>query len=585
MKKSALFAIFVVFLFGSAHPDPYPDDYFGSPLGVPLFLSGSFAEMRNNHFHGGLDIKTQGHEGLPVYAAADGWVSRISVAAGGYGNSLYISHPNGYQTVYGHLLRFSEPIASAVRELQEREESFEVQLFPNRDGFPVTKGQQIALSGNTGGSAGPHLHFEVRDERTAEPVNPLLWGFDVTDTIAPRIYRFKVYAVGPTSVVRIRDRVSGGWRTLNPGQDAFIELVRQNGKIVMERVDRIEASGPVAFGVQTHDFHDGSNNLLGQYRIHLDVDGRTLFQSELERFAFDQQRYINAHVDFAERRRSGRWVQRSYVLPGNRLPMYEAENRGILDVLPGTSANLTYRIEDAHGNASGFSFRVDGIESTATAATPPPASYLMHPDESFTLRGSAYTMRAPEGTVYDHVVLDYGTRNAPANSSRPVYSPAIRLHRPDEPVQNAYTLEIRAPELPEHLQSKATLGMLGSNGSVSWAGGSWNGQAVVSNLRTFGEFVVTVDTVGPSIRPLNVQSGSNMSGTGEIRIRIQDDFSGIQSYRGTIDGEWVLFEYDAKFNLLRHRFERDLPRGPHELVLQVEDNKGNMTERRIRFTR
>lgn len=585
MKKSALFAIFVFFLFGSAHPDPYPDDYFSSPLGVPLYLSGSFAEMRNNHFHGGLDIKTQGHEGFPVLAAADGWVSRVSVAAGGYGNALYISHPNGYQTVYGHLQRFSEPLATAIRELQEREESFEVQLFPNREDFPVTKGQQVALSGNTGGSAGPHLHFEVRDERTAEPVNPLLWGFNITDTIAPRIYRFKIYAVSPTSVVRIRDRVTGGWRTLKPGEDAFVELIRRNGSIVMERVDRIEASGPVAFGVQTHDFHDGSNNLLGQYRIHLDVDGRTLFKSELERFAFDQQRYINAHVDYAERRRSGRWVQRSYVLPGNRLSMYETENSGLLEVAPGTTANLTYTIEDAYGNASGFSFRVDGVTPTLEEPPTPPSSYLMHPDEPFTLRGSAYTMRAPEGTVYDHILLDYGTRTAPRNSARPVFSPAIRLHRPVEPVQNAYSLEIRAPELPERLQPKATLGLVGSNGSLSWAGGSWNGQAVESNLRTFGEFVVTVDTTGPSIRPLNIQSGSNMAGVGEIRVRIQDDFSGISTYYGTIDGEWVLFEYDAKYSLLRHRFERSLPRGSHELVLEVEDNKGNVTERKIRFTR
>ena len=585
MKKSALWAIFAFVLFGSAHPDPYPDDYFDSPLGVPLLLSGSFAEMRSNHFHGGLDIKTQGHEGLPVYAAADGWVSRIAVSAGGYGNALYISHPNGYQTVYAHLQRFAEPVASAIRELQEREESFEVQLFPNREDFPVTKGQQIALSGNTGGSAGPHLHFEIRDERTAEPVNPLLWGFDITDTLPPRIYRFKVYAVGPNSVVRLRDRVSGGWRTVGPGQDAFIELVRQNGTITMERVDRIEASGPVAFGVQTHDFHDGSTNLLGQFRIHLDVDGRTLFQSELERFAFDQQRYINAHVDYAERRRSGRWVQRSYVLGGNLLPMYETENSGILEVAPGTSANLTYRIEDAHGNASGFTFRVGGLASDAPPAAVPPSAYLMHPDEPFTLRGTAYTMRAPAGTVYDEVILDYGTGSPPSNNSRPTFSPTVRLHRPDEPVHTAYTLEIMAPELPEHLRDKATLGMLGSKGSLSWAGGSWNGQAVVSSLRTFGEFVVTVDTVGPSIRPLNIQAGSNMAGSGEIRIRIQDDFSGIRSYRGTIDGEWVLFEYDAKFNLLRHRFERDLPRGPYELVLQVTDNKDNVSERRIRFTR
>ena len=284
MWKQAVLAFVALFLFGSANPDPYPDDYFDSPLRIPLLLSGSFAEMRSNHFHGGLDIKTQGHAGYGVHAAAEGWISRIAVASGGYGNALYVSHPNGYMTVYAHLDRFAEPIASYIKALQYEQETFEVQSFPGKDKFPVAKGQQIAWSGNSGSSAGPHLHFEVRDEQTSEPVNPALWGFDITDTTPPRIYRFKVYAKGPDSIIRLRDKVSGGWRTLGPGEDAFIELIRQNGSIVLQRVDRIEASGTVAFGVQTHDFHEGSNNLLGQYRIDLEVDGETLFHSELERF-------------------------------------------------------------------------------------------------------------------------------------------------------------------------------------------------------------------------------------------------------------------------------------------------------------
>ena len=582
MWKQAVLAFVALFLFGSANPDPYPDDYFDSPLRIPLLLSGSFAEMRSNHFHGGLDIKTQGHAGYGVHAAAEGWISRIAVASGGYGNALYVSHPNGYMTVYAHLDRFAEPIASYIKALQYEQETFEVQSFPGKDQFPVAKGQQIAWSGNSGSSAGPHLHFEVRDEQTSEPVNPALWGFDITDTTPPRIYRFKVYAKGPDSIIRLRDKVSGGWRTLGPGEDAFIELIRQNGSIVLQRVDRIEASGTVAFGVQTHDFHEGSNNLLGQYRIDLEVDGETLFHSELERFSFNQTRFLNAHVDYAERRSSGRWVQRSHVLPGNELPIYESRNGGLLDVMEGQSYDLRYIIEDVFGNTSGFSFKLHGIASADPALSDPPEVHIMRHDEPFTWRGSLFTLRTPEGTVYDQITLDPVSVPSPA-SSRPIYSEMVRIHQADEPVHNRYQLTIRADSLPADLREKATLGMVGSRGTLSWAGGEWDGWGVTSRLRSFGDFVVTTDTEPPSIRPLNLSSGKDMSRSGEIRFRIRDDFSGIGHFRGSINGDWVLFEYDAKYALLRHRFDGRLAPGSHEVRLEVSDNKGNVSDVVIPF--
>lgn len=584
MWKQAVLAVLALFLFGSANPDPYPDDYFDSPLGIPLLLSGSFAEMRTNHFHGGLDIKTQGHAGFPVYAAADGWISRIAVAPGGYGNALYVSHPNGYMTVYAHLDRFAEPVASFIKDLQYEQESFAVQSFPDRDRFKVRKGEQIAWSGNSGGSAGPHLHFEVRDERTAEPVNPALWGFDIPDTTPPRIYRFKVYAKEHDSVIRLRDKVSGGWRTVGPGEDAFVELIRQNGGIVMQRVDRIEASGPIAFGVQTHDFHEGSNNLLGQYRIDLTMNGEMLFRSVLERFSFGQTRYLNAHVDYTERRASGRWVQRSHVLPGNELPMYESANRGIVDIQEGQVYGFEYRVEDAFGNHAGFEFDVHGIAAPVSETPVLPPAYFWQHDEPFTWRGSDYTLRAPAGAIYDDIVIDPGSLDAPS-SSKPIYSTRIHIHTPEVPVHKAYQLKVMAPSLPMELRDKATLGMIGSRGTLSWAGGEWDGTGVTSSLRTFGDFVVTVDTQAPSIRPLNISSGKDMSRTGEIRFRIRDDFSGIASYRGTINGEWALFEYDAKYALLRHRFDGSLPRGTHEVTLEVTDNKGNTETLTLPFRR
>ena len=210
--RGFLISFLALLVFGSANPDPYPDTYFDSPLKIPLLLAGSFAEMRTNHFHAGLDIKTHGRAGYRVYAAADGWVSRIVVSPGGYGNALYLSHPNGYMTVYAHLDRFNDKLSEYIKALQYSQESFAVQSFPDRSQFPIAQGEVIAMSGNSGSSAGPHLHFEIRDERTGSPVNPILWGLNIKDNIPPRIYRFKVYPIGEGSQVRLRDSRTGGWR-------------------------------------------------------------------------------------------------------------------------------------------------------------------------------------------------------------------------------------------------------------------------------------------------------------------------------------------------------------------------------------
>jgi len=582
--KGVLIALAALLLFGSANPDPYPDDYFASPLKIPLLLAGSFAEMRNNHFHAGLDIKTQGRAGYRVYAAADGWISRIAVAPNGYGNALYVSHPNGYMTVYAHLDKFSDEIQDYVKDLQYSNESFAVQNFPNRDQFPVKQGQQIALSGNSGGSAGPHLHFEIRDERTGFPVNPMLWGMDVVDNTPPRIYRIKVYPVGAGSTVRLQDSRTGGWRTVSAGEDAFIELTRVGGKIVMQRVSKIEASGQVGFGVQTHDYHEGSNNRLGAFRISLRNGLSTLFQSEMNEFSFDQTRYINAHVDYEERKTSGRWVQLSHVLPGNRLPLYEASNNGILDVHEGRNYDLVYKVSDATGNSASFDFSIHGLAASSVAASNgDEAGSTMHHDRPFSLRRSEFVLRAPAGTIYQDEILTY--EPTPRQVEGAIYSMVHNLHDPIVPVHKGMSIEITPSGLPVELREKALIAYVSPNGSLSSAGGEWNNGAVTTSVRSFGDFAVTVDSDPPSIRGLNISSGKNMSASGEIRLRIRDSFSGINRYRGLIDGEWVLFEYDSKYSLLRHRFESSLSKGNHTLDVYVTDNKNNEAHLSIPFRR
>ncbi len=583
--RSLLLSLVLLVLLGSANLDPYPDNYFRSPLGIPLYLSGGFAEMRSNHFHGGLDIKTQGQTGFRVYSAADGWISRIVISASGYGNALYISHPNGHMTVYGHLDRFRDDIQEYMKGLQYEKESFEVQYFPNRDQFLVLKGEEIALSGNTGGSGGPHLHFEIRDETTGAPVNPLLWGLDVKDLTSPRIFRIKVYALGENSTVRLRDKKTGGWRKIETGETVTIDATLKNGRHVFDRVDQIEAAGSIGFSVQSQDYHDGSTNRLGLYTIRLEDSGSTLFRSTMDQISFDDTRYINAHVDYAERLKSGRWFERSYILPGNKLPIYESTRSGILTVLSGEKHDLKYEVTDAHGNQASLAFSVLGIEQTANivkASARGETDFDLPFDQSFSFRAEGFSLNIPKGALYTADRLIYRSEKGTANN---IHSDIHVVHKREVPIHSWVTIEIVPTPLPENLKSKAGIVRVGAKGNISWVGGAYDQGVVRARIRNFDRFAVGIDNQNPTIRPINLVANKDLSRTSQIRVRIGDALSGIKTYSGHVDGDWVLFEYDAKTATITHRFDEKTASGSHVLKLSVTDNKDNTETLTIPFVR
>ena len=567
--------LLAILLFGSSNPNRYPQDYFRSPLGIPLSLAGSFAEMRSNHFHSGLDIKTNGRSGYRVYASADGWISRISVSSGGFGNAIYVTHPNGFMTVYAHLNRFSEPFSEYIKKLQYARESFSIDAFPTEGRFPVTKGDVIAFSGNSGSSSGPHLHFEVRDAATGWPENPLLFGFDVRDTRPPRIRRIKLYAMSDRSRLRIRDTRTGGWRTVRGNESVLLDVIRKNGEFRFSRADRIEATGEIGFGIQAYDYHDDSPNQLGAYKIELESNGSPIFTSKMERFSFNLTRHINAHIDYAEHVRNRRWIQRSHVLPGNQLPIYDAVERGVLHVVQGSTYDILYRISDAYGNEAVFPFQLHGdikMDSSMLRPAEQLSDMTAVYNRPFTFERPGIVVKLSSKTLYDDTELHYDELSSgPSNR----YAPVHRVHDQDTPVQEPYSISIDGRDVPERLRSRATLGRVNNNGRMSYAGGSFRDGWVTSSVRSFGDYTITADTTAPSIRPINIWSGKNMSRSSNIRIRIRDNFSGIKHYRGTIDGEWALFVLDGKSGTVRYTFDDRLRAGVHELRLEVEDQLGN----------
>jgi hypothetical protein len=557
----------------------YPTDYFRSPLGIPLVLSGNYAEMRDGHFHGGLDIKTRDSEGYRIYAAADGYVERVKVSPYGYGNAIYIAHPNGYTTVYAHLSRFKGPIASFVRSTQYNRQSFELDQYLKADRFPIKKGQVIALSGNSGSSSGPHLHFEVRTSSDQVPINPLLFGFSVADSRTPRIFRVKIYPIGEKSGV-----VSTSDQTDRRPTDPLTLNVKATGDTYsIENSPTIRAWGQIGFGIQTHDYHDGSRSRLGAYRIRLMINGETHFLSEMERISFADTRYIHAHVDFEERRQNRRWIQRSYRLPGNRLPIYQLTDDGIVNVTPGRSIDATYIVEDAAGNKAELRLAVNGSDVPDNGSMPVlrQMATLARFDAPFVMEHDGFRAELPANALYENTRLSYTADSTVAGA----FSRVHEFHNGVTPVHLRYSLSIRPDALPEDLRSKALIATIDDDGDVSAAGGKYSNGFVTTRPRSFGRFFVSVDTTAPSIASLDLEPEDKIGRRTRFRFRIKDELSGIADYDGYIDGHWSLFSYDAKRDVLTYDLDPALAIGRHVLRVDVVDRKGNKTSLAVPFIR
>jgi hypothetical protein len=572
----SLFLYTLISLFLSSHsPAPqsrYPKDYFRSPLNIPLLLSGTFGELRTNHFHSGIDIKTNNEEGKPVFAVADGYVSRLRVQAAGFGNAVYLTHPNGYVSVYGHLQRFSDSLKAYVRKKQYEKESFEVDLFPEPSLFRVKKGDTVAWTGNTGLSGGPHLHFELRDAKTEHTINPLLFGYQVSDNIPPELIRIAAYPVH------------------NAGLVSGLNLVkkfplRKSGEGYRLAGDTIEVAGQIGFGIETYDRQDSSDNKNGNFSVELLMDGQRIYYHEVDRFSFDETRYVNSLVDYEEMLRHKQKIQKSFIAPNNKLSLYrDVVNRGIINFSVNGVYNLEYRVSDAAGNISKVSFPVKAV----TVMRPPSETALSPKEEAVFIPGKPnsyrtedFALEVPGHTIYDTVYFQY--RKTPG--SKNFFSDAHHVHNAYTPLHSYISISIRADSLPVHLRSKAVIASVYDGKAGSAAGGSWSYGFLTARIRSFGSYAVVVDTVPPTIKAVNIWDGKIMAGSREIVFKISDNLSGIRTYRGTVDGKWVLMELDAKTSTLSLPFESEPNGTEHELVLKVTDQKENMREYKVRFVR
>ena len=323
---------------------------YGSPLDIPIYLSATFGELRPNHLHAGIDIKTQGVEGKKVYAVADGYISRIGVSPYGYGNVLYITQYDGYTTVYGHLQRFSGEIAKYVKQYQYNHKKFASQIYPDRDKFPVKKGDLIAYSGNSGGSGGPHLHFEIRHTVSEKPVNPMYFGYKIEDDVRPLIQGVSVYPLDETSTLE------GG---INPLY--FSVAGGEKGKYNLKEREYVYANGTIAFGVCTYDLVGTSTNKDGPYLYELFLDDELAFQVECDSFSYSEPRYVNSLLDYRHYKQKKSSYVRTETDPNNRLHMIAIKN-GVVTVDAGDTVDVRFKISDYAGNFSTATFKLVGTE-------------------------------------------------------------------------------------------------------------------------------------------------------------------------------------------------------------------------------
>lgn len=548
--------IFFILMVTGAFAQQIPTDYFDNPLKIPLQLSGTFGELRSNHFHAGLDLRTQQREGIAIYAPADGYVHRIKVSHFGYGKALYIQHPNGYSTVYAHLKDYAGAIQEYVKKEQYRQQSYEVEMFPGVDVLKVRKGDLIGYTGNTGSSGGPHLHYEIRDA-SSRPMNPLLFGMDIPDTRKPLINSVFVYPVGDSAHVN---------------QDANLKQLRlipqEDGSYTTEK---ITALGTLGFGVSAVDQQDGANNRNGVYQIKTHYNGQEKISVLFDRISFDETRYINRYTDYQYHVEHKTRIQKLFIERNNPLSIFKGSHQnGYITVADSTDGVYTIVVSDFKENQVTIHIPVTGKKMPILfPKKTSPFTHEISARSGGEIHTAHYKVFFPGGALYEDAYLLVEEKEG-----------ILYLHQDHVPIHNSITISTDISQYQETDREKLYIGKLQANlRDVSYVNTNRSGNTLSAKVRQLGNYKVAIDTIAPTVQPVNFADKQWISNNKTLEIKIEDKQTGIKSYRATVNGKWILMEYEYKKNLLTYHFEDGvLTDSENNLVLIVTDNVGNSTK-------
>ncbi len=543
--------------------------YYRSPLSVdmPILLAGNFGELRGNHFHAGLDFRVGGSPGAKLFAVADGYVSRISVSPEGYGKAVYINHPNGTTSVYGHLHTFSPIIKKHIENIQYKRQKFAVDEILEPNTIPLKKGDIIGIAGNSGSSFGAHLHFELRKTATQAPFNVLTSGiYKVTDNIAPAIKRVVFYKYEEEneipSIEPFLTTIAGLQKTIDVPENFFI-------------------------AVDASDRQNGTNGKFDINRMEVKLDKKIIFAYRIDAFRFEDARYINSLIAYDQLQISSHPLIKTYIEPGNKLAnVYDkVENRGIITLSDTVKHLMEVVVYDDYNNSSSCTFTLQRRDYPTGAVAyseeiKPGTIMYHHHNNKHEQEGLSLTI--PAGALYRPIRLIIDTTMyTPPYAKSPVWN----IHSNEVPLHSmGATLHLQA-DIPEAIQNKAIIVGITKTGGIKAVGGEWSKDGVSAKINSFGDYCVTIDTTAPAIRPL-FKKGADLRKCATLSIKISDNLSGIISYKAFIDGEWALMDYDAKKNVLVYTFDpqRIKRNTKHTLLLSVSDKCMNTAGLETNFT-
>ena len=566
--KTKVSYIIIIFLFLSPYSfsqffkeKNYPQKYFQWPVGAKIGLAANFGELRPNHYHMGLDCKTDQRVNLPVYAAATGYIARVKIESSGFGRSIIINHPNGLSTLYAHLNDFYPALEKYIKDQQYQLQQWDVTIMIPEKLFPVNKGDLIAYSGNTGGSQGPHMHFEIRDTKTEKVLNPLLFGFPIPDNIDPTILRLAVY-------------------------DRRFSTYEQNPKIFpLKKINGIYKpvaalipvnTDKVSFAVTAYDRYTGSTNQNGIYKAVIYDNEKAVSGFEIDSISYDETRYVNAHIDYKTRSSGGPFLEHLSRLPGYNNGIYKATSSdGVILLKDDSVHHIKVIITDANGNSSTLEFAVkrNGIVENNI---PVNKSIIFYPGYLNVFENANVGLYLPENCIYDSFHFKYN--EIIPNTGKAIY----QLHNTSVPLQTYFPVKIRAEYAAKdtgRIVMKRSSGNKEDYKKAFYENGWYR-----SSFREFGNFQLLVDSIPPTVIPKGFKDGMNTAKISRIIFTVTDNTEVIKKFTALLDGNWIRFSNDKGRNFI-YDFDEHCSAGEHELIIIAEDQVGNKTEKKYHFIR
>ena len=557
-KTRNILTFFFLFSLLINSQENYNKNDFIPPLDIPLVLSGTFGEIRTNHFHAGIDVPTNRKTGYPIYACADGYVSRIKVSPWGFGKAIYLNHANGLTTVYAHLEKFNIEIQKYIKKEQFNRKKFRIDQSLNENKFRVKQGEIIGYSGSSGNSTGPHLHFEIRKTKQQKPINPLYFNFPVKDSTKPSIKSIYFY------------------KKLQDGTEERSEFKIKNNSIINETI-----SGEFGIGIEAYDKNDNSSIKTGVNEVKIFLDKQLHYHFKISEFLFSEKKYVNSHIDYKERIISKKKIQKCFLDKNNKLKnaYLVAKNNGLFNNLKNGKHEIKIIVSDSYNNSSEilfyFNYENRNVEKKSVD-NQKQNNYYINSDENFVFTDSNFDIMIPKGNLYKDCFFNFEIiKNDNKNSSFKIGDVYTPIHK-----------EIFISIKPDHdfktKKNKLAIGQL-KNKKWSYINSSWENEKLKGAIKSFGVFTIIKDEIKPTIKAVNLNE--DMRNKKSIKFIVKDNFSGVDYFSGTLNGDWVLMEYDAKNNLIEHFFEGPITNRKQKLTLTVRDGLGNEKKQDYYFKR